>query len=410
MNNKRYKHLRQYLLFMNYYILPKNKINPNINLLFTEKSLLIPYNSKSINYFLTNINNQVSNMIQNQNKDLNENSVEYSINLISKVVNTYEFIFYNVPGYALSVSKVKPDSNIFFELLELFHVCNINENFKKNKMINLHVSPNANSSIYLLSILREDYNDINLNENINILYDKFIKNQNNKSQFQIKYDFLYFECNKTDYIDINNYTNYMIFLFYFIIKYQNNEGISIIKINNLIHKSIIDILYLLTNIFEKVMIIKPSVTNIISGERFIVCKKFMNYNSNLLSKVNLEEILYKILLNINDYSEKNLSIKSIIDNEISYLFMNKIEESNVVIAQQQLEALDQIINIVKNKNKDDKIEILKRNHIQKCIQWCDKYKIPHNKFMEKLNIFLNNNITIKNSEKHEVIDCEMDYE
>jgi hypothetical protein len=394
---------------MNYYILPKNKINPNINLLFTEKSLLKPCNSKSTNYFLNNISNQVTNMIQNQNQDLNENAVEYTINLISKVVNTYEFIFSNVPGYSLSVSKVKPDSNIFFELLELFHVCNINENLKKKQMINLHVSPNANSSIYLLSILREDYNDINLNENITLLYDKFIRNRNNRSQSQIKYDFLYFESNKTDYLDIDNYTNYMIFLFYIIVKYQNNEGISIIKINNLIHKSIVDILYLLTNIFEKVMIIKPSVTNIISGERFIVCKKFMNNNSNSLSKVNLEETLYKILLNINDYSEKNLSIESVIDNEISYLFMNKIEESNVVIAQQQLEALDQIINIVKNKNKDDKIEILKRNHIQKCIQWCDKYKIPHNKFMEKLNIFLNNNNS-KNSEKTVVSDCEMDYD
>lgn len=392
---------------MNYYILPKNKINPNINLLFTEKTLLNPYNSKSISYFLNNITSQLANMNQNQNQnqDINENTVEYTINLISKVVNTYEFIFSNVPGYSLSVSKVKPDSNIFFELLELFHVCNINENLKKKQMINLHVSPNANSSIYFLNILREDSNDINLNENITLLYDRFIKNGNNKSN--IKYDFLFFECNKNDYLDIDNYTNFMILLLYIIVTYQNNDGISIIKINNLIHKSIIDILYLLTNIFEKVMIIKPSVTNIISGERFIVCKKFMNNNYSS-TKFNLEEILYKILLNINNHSEKNLSIESIINNEIPYLFMNKIEESNVVIAQQQLEALDQIINIVKNKNKDDKIEILKRNHIQKCIQWCDKYKIPHNKFMEKLNIFLNNNV--KNSEKPVVSDCEIEYE
>jgi hypothetical protein len=398
---------------MNYYILPKNNINPNINLLFTEKSLLKPYSSKSAVYFLNNISNQLTNMNKNpdsdqdQDQDLNENTVEYSISLISKLVNTYEFIFSNVPGYSLSVSKVKPESNIFFELLELFHVCNITENFKKQKMINLHVSPNANSSIYFLNILREDYNDINLNENIILLYDKFIRNRNNV--YPIKYDFLYFECNKNDYLDIDNYTNYMIFYFYIILKYQNNDGISIIKINNLIHKSIIDIVYLLTNIFEKVMIIKPSVTNIISGERFIVCKKFIN-NHNFLSKVNLEETLYKIILNINNYNykEKNLFIESIIDNEISYLFMNKIEEFNVVISQQQLEAIDQIINIVKNKNKDDKIEILKRNHIQKCIQWCEKYKIPHNKFMEKLNIFLNNNV--KNSEKTVVCDCEIDYE
>jgi hypothetical protein len=120
---------------MNYYILPKNKINPTINLLFTDKSLLKTYNSKSTSYFLNNISNQLTNMIQNQyNK--NENTVEYTINLISQIVNTYEFIFSNVPGYSLSVSKVKPESNIFFELLELFHVCNITENLKKQKALN----------------------------------------------------------------------------------------------------------------------------------------------------------------------------------------------------------------------------------------------------------------------------------
>jgi len=68
--------------------------------------------------------------------------------------------------------------------------------------------------------------------------------------------------------------------------------------------------------------------------------------------------------------------------------LNKLEESNSVIGQQQLEAYDQIINIFKNKNRDDKIETLKRNHIQKCIQWCEKNQLPHNKFIDKINIFL----------------------
>ena len=85
----------------------------------------------------------------------------------------------------------------------------------------------------------------------------------------------------------------------------------------------------------------------------------------------------------------NNNIHSIIENSIPYYFSNKIEETNAVIGQQQLEAYDQIINILKNKNKDDKIEMLKRTHIQKCIQWCEKNQLPHNKFVERVNIFLN---------------------
>ena len=53
-----------------------------------------------------------------------------------------------------------------------------------------------------------------------------------------------------------------------------------------------------------------------------------------------------------------------------------------------METLDSVINILKNKNKDDKIETIKKTNIQKSISWCEKYKIPCNKFTEKTNIFL----------------------
>ena len=32
---------------------------------------------------------------------------------------------------------------------------------------------------------------------------------------------------------------------------------------------------------------------------------------------------------------------------------------------------------------------LKRINIQKCIQWCEKNQLPHNKFTDNVNIFLN---------------------
>ena len=40
------------------------------------------------------------------------------------------------------------------------------------------------------------------------------------------------------------------------------------------------------------------------------------------------------------------------------------------------------------KNKYDKIETIKKSNIQKSVNWCEKYKIPCNKFTEKINIFL----------------------
>ena len=367
---------------MNYYILPKNSINGQINITFKKRYLLKPYNSKSAIHFLKNIHSQITKI--NNNHDYN---------VINKVVNPYEFIFTNVPGTLLSVSKVKPESNVFFELLELYIVCNINENINKSGLLHYHISSNSTSSIYMFNIIREDYRDIHIAENFNIsnLYEKFVLNKLN-----LKINCFFFELLKEDYEDTNKYIINMIFIYYIIIKNQKEDGISIIKINNIFYKGIIDIIYLLSNVFEKTYIIKPLVSNIISSERYIVCKKYIHNNSINLNKI--EEFLYKII-NTGFGSESGFKddvIESIIDNEIPYLFMNKIEESSIVIAQQQLEALDHMINIFKNKNKDEKIESLKRNHIQKSILWCEKYKIPHNKFIEKLNIFLNNNSSNKN--------------
>ena len=89
---------------------------------------------------------------------------------------------------------------------------------------------------------------------------------------------------------------------------------------------------------------------------------------------------------INNLEDKNIA--SLINIEIPNYFINKLDDMNIIIGQQQLEALDQIINVFKNKNKDDKIEMIKKSNIQKSVTWCEKYKIPCNKFSEKTNIFL----------------------
>ena len=60
---------------------------------------------------------------------------EITIDYINKIVNPFQFIHTNVPGSIISVSKVKPDASIFFELFEVFQCFNINEILcSKNKI------------------------------------------------------------------------------------------------------------------------------------------------------------------------------------------------------------------------------------------------------------------------------------
>ena len=145
----------------------------------------------------------------------------------------------------------------------------------------------------------------------------------------------------------------------------------------------VDMLFIFSCVYEKVFIIKPSMSKITKGERYIVCK---NRNEKMVS---MNSLVSQFQEKIEKCLNEELNVHSLISNQIPYHFMNKIEESNAVIGQQQLESYDLIINIFKNKNKDDKIEALKRNHIQKCIQWCERNQLPHNKFTDKINIFLN---------------------
>ena len=374
---------------MNYYILPKNNLNADI-FLFLNPAQVKPFISYSLIYYLNDI---YTNLLKLEEPvDTNSITIEY----INKIVNPFEFIHTNVPGTILSVSKVKPDSTLFFDLMEIFQICNITDIlYPKNKINIANFTPNFTSTNYLLNMLREENEDTIINEyfEFDILCEKYIKNTNTLMP-KWSIDLLIFEFKDEDYTNTKQYIKNVLLTFYIIVKYQANNGICIIKFDNIFHKVIIDVILMLTGIYEKVYLIKPTISKITKGERYIICK---DLDFEILHKMNifnqLEEKLKDYLINSYDIQNQSLNINqnihSFLKNDIPYYFINKIEESNAVIGQQQLESYDQIINIFKNKNKEEKVESLKRNHIQKCIQWCEKNQIPHNKFTDKINIFLN---------------------
>ena len=128
---------------MNYYIIPKNNFNIKLSLQLT-KDKIEPCISYSLNCYTTDIYNQLLKLQESYSTDL-----EY----ITKIVNPFEFIHSNVPGSLISVSKVKADSIIFFELMELFEVFNINEILSLKHKINVcHFTHNYKSTNYLKKV------------------------------------------------------------------------------------------------------------------------------------------------------------------------------------------------------------------------------------------------------------------
>ena len=360
---------------MNYYIIPKNNFNINVEIQLINETVA-PIISNSLIFYLNDIHNNLSKIENNTAIDTLKPNI--TIDYISKFVNPFEFIRTIVPGYTISVSKIIQNANIFFELMEIFNLFNTSEFlFSKKQMSIAHFTSNYASTNDLLSIFRNNINDKIINEDFNYdnLINKFIINK-----YDTQFDLLICEFNPGDYNDINKYINNLLLIFAILINYQNSNGTCIIKIDNVFYKAIIDIIFIFSAIYDKVYLIKPSISQITKGDRYIVCKSYNPTQPNLLKQVETQ------IIN-NMLNEKNKFVFSLLKNDIPYYFLNKLEEINAVIGQQQLEAYDQIINIFKSTNREEKIELLKRNHIQKCIQWCEKNNLSHNKFIDSVNIF-----------------------
>jgi len=58
-----------------------------------------------------------------------------------------------------------------------------------------------------------------------------------------------------------------------------------------------------------------------------------------------------------------------------------LEEYNSIFGQQQMENIYNTIVLIETKYRNEKIETLIKNNIQKSIHWCIKYKVPHQVFL-----------------------------
>jgi len=350
---------------MNYYILPKINNIINVNPIDSSVNYFKPYISQSLLTYYNETHSQIQNICE---KDTHVKFEE-----LIKIVNPYEYIFSKVPGSKFSVSKLKPKTNLFYDFLEVCTVLNIFESYKLKPIKTLHLSPNSNDTIECFEMIRENFDDEIMcydtitDETIKLIGDK-------------KFDFLFFESK------LDNTNEYIISLIEFlmvVLRNQAYEGTSVIKISDVFHKSIVDIIYILASLYDRAYILKPNTSNVTTFDKYLVCKKFKNSDDK---NVNLRLNYFRLLVFLKKLENKH--IISLLDYEIPYYFTMKLHDMNIISGQQQLESLDMVINILKNKNKEDKIESIKKINIQKAVSWCEKYKIPCNKFSEKTNIFL----------------------
>jgi hypothetical protein len=363
---------------MNYYILPKKSTPINLGI---TKMNITPMVSFTLNTYLSNSNKEIEFIKNAKTEGLEENE---NIDFIFKLLNPFQYLYSNIPNTGYSVSKHNDYSSLYYNLIDIIVSLGIFNTFSDQNIKSFHFSNNYRDTINSLFFIRErerEYSqDFHSGQELLI---------NDSEMKEKSYNFLFYELDNSMYEDLHSYITGFIFILRNILQYQHKEGVSIIKIADLYYKPLLDIVFLLTRIYDKVYIIKPITANVFSNERFIVCKQFI-YNHSRLDEYNKYIDDLTLLMNIYVYGHADNSeniYHSLINSDLPYNFISKIEDSNMFIGHQQIEYIDQVISMHKNKSKEDKIENIKKSNIQKCIHWCEKHKVLFNKQFDKQNMF-----------------------
>ena len=95
--------------------------------------------------------------------------------------------------------------------------------------------------------------------------------------------------------------------------------------------------------YEKVYIVKPNTSRYANSERYIVCKSFkLHDTTDLVNK----------FISIYDKLNNDNIIVRVLNISIPYLFLNKVEEYNSILGQQQLENISSTLHLIENIRQD----------------------------------------------------------
>ena len=140
--------------------------------------------------------------------------------------------------------------------------------------------------------------------------------------------------------------------------------------------------------FKEVYIFKPKSSRYANSEKYLVCKGFKKYNM-----MDFKDRIIQIFRLLENKNVDGINIERFLKKEIPLIYKEKIEEINVLLGQQQIENINYTIYLISNyKYKKDRLETIKKKHVNMCIEWCIKYNIPYYE-NKKQNIFMRKSIS-----------------
>lgn len=376
------------------------KIEQFINFNTSDKKISEPVINKTLVKYLTNIKTEIDNRQEEWDH-------------YKKYINPYEYIHTQVSNTKTSVCKIKPLSRSYFKMIEICGIFNLISDLPDNCK-SFHLAEGPGGFIEALSFLRNNINDsyvgmtlidndVNvpgwkkstafLEKHKNVYIEKGIDNTGNLlsldnlkfcyEKYKGSIDLVTADGGFDFSIDFNSQetvsANLILCQIIYAIAVQKKGGNFFIKFFDTFTEASLQMIYLVALLYEEVYFVKPNTSRYANSEKYIVCKKFKLFDTS--------KIMQKIFTMFTQICN-NENIISILSIEIPYLFTNQVEGLNAIYGQQQLDSISNTLNLI-NNNKPEKIENIKKNNIQKCVSWCQKYNLPFNKVNISNNIKLN---------------------
>ena len=392
---------------MSYFSIPSNNNNFKREDLYINTSNVIT--DESLHYISNTLNEyllKAKGRIEHYQNDWD---------VIKKYINPYEFIHTTVPYCKTSVCKYKPVSRSYFKFIEMNSLLSLTDTFPLNIPINsFHLAEGPGGFIEAIANTRKNKNDKYTGMTL-LSTDTNVPGWKKSNDILKRNPNIYIEAGESEDGNIlipenyvfcqNKYGNSMNMItadggFDFSIDFNMQEAMSsklilaeaiyaitlqkrgghfILKIFDNFTRFTCELIYFLSMFYEKVYIVKPNTSRYANSERYIVCKNFKYHDTSSLTTT-FRDILRNI--SENDY------INHIFRFDLPYIFTTRIEEINAIIGQQQIECIVNTLNLINHKNKNDKLEQLKNNHVNKSTNWCVKHKQPYYKTIQQTNIFL----------------------
>ena len=393
---------------MNYYLLDKINVKlskENIHLIFCNENQ-IDYISLSTKSYTQLMKEKITNIQEEWDN-------------VKKITNTYEYIHTIVPHYKYSVSKIKPISRAFFKLVEIYNTFNVLDKYQKVPLRSFHLAEGPGGFIEALSFMRKNSRDIYYgmtlidNKNPNIpgwrKTEEFLKKHTNvciergadgtgdlynpenlryvMKNYKNTMDLVTGDGGFDFSVDFNKQERLALRLIYAQLIYslvlQKKGGTFVLKFFDSFTKASLDIIYLLSCFYEKVYFMKPNTSRSANSEKYAVCVNFRYSDSSMY----FDSFLNSLMM-LNNVDLNKTSINRFLNININYKYLTTIREINTILGQQQIQNISKTIKLVENtERKKEKYVSQKMKNVNKCIAWCQKNKVPHNKFTQT-NVFM----------------------